>query len=241
MIVETNNESIRLDKRLASQIPCSRSEAAQYIECGFVKVDGEVVEEPGFRVLAEQQVELMPEANLAAVDPVTILLHKPAEMDIDACLKLLTSDNHAADDHSGIHFIKRHLKDLELTDTLGMQSSGLLIYTQDFRIARKLIKDAASVEQEYIVETAGDIAEDGLQQLNKGIQQNGKLMPVKVSWQSDHKLRFAFKGVQRGQVADMCEKVGLEVLAMKRIRIGRIPMSSLAQGKWRYLTGYEKF
>lgn len=241
MLAENNSESIRLAKRLASQIPCSRSEAEQYIECGFVTVDGAVVEEPGFRVLADQQVELMPEANLAAVAAVTILLHKPAGVDAEACLKLITPDNHAAVDHTDIQLIKRHLKDLKLTDRLGTHSSGLLVYTQDFRIARKLIKDAARVEQEYIVETVGEIAPDGLRQLNSGIQQNGKLLPVKVSWQSDSKLRFAFKGVQRGQVADMCEKVGLGVIAMKRIRIGRIPMSSLQPGKWRYLAGYEKF
>ena len=122
-----------------------------------------------------------------------------------------------------------------------MHSSGLLVFTQDFRIARKLITDAAKVEQEYVVETAGKILPDGLQQLNKGIQQNGKLLSVKVSWQNETSLRFAFKGVQRGQVADMCEKVGLKVLAMKRIRIGRVPMSSLQAGQWRYLLGYEKF
>lgn len=241
MIPEGKAESIRLAKYLASQLPCSRSEAEQYIECGFVKVDGVVVELPGFRVTSDQKIELMPEANLAATDPVTILLHKPAGMDADVCQKLITADNHAVDDQTGIYFIKRHLKNLEMTDPLGNSSSGLLVLTQDYRIARKLIKDAAGVEQEYIVETAGDIAPEGLLLLNKGIQQNGKLIPVKVSWQSENKLRFAFKGVQRGQVADMCEKVGLKVLAMKRIRIGRIPMSSLQPGKWRYLASYEKF
>ena len=91
------------------------------------------------------------------------------------------------------------------------------------------------------MEVSGKILPDGLEQLNKGIQQDGKLWTVKVSWQNEKSLRFAFKGVQRGQVADMCEKVGLKVLAMKRIRIGRVPMSSLPVGQWRYLIGYEKF
>ncbi len=240
-MTENMSDSIRLVKRLAAQIPCSRSEAEQYIEGGYVKVDGKVVEEPGFRVLPEQQVECMPEAKLASLDPVTILLHKPAGVDMDRCLKLITPENHAPDDRSGIHFIKKHLKELVVTDPLGMHSSGLLVLTQDWRIARKLITDAAKVEQEYVVETAGNIIPDGLAQLNKGIQQDGKLLSVKVSWQNETSLRFAFKGVQRGQVADMCEKVGLKVLAMKRIRIGRVPMSSLQPGQWRYLLGYEKF
>ncbi len=240
-MTENMSDSIRLVKRLAAQIPCSRSEAEQYIEGGYVKVDGKIVEEPGFRVLPEQQVEWMPGAKLASLDPVTILLHKPTGVDMDRCLKFITPENHAPDDRSGIRFIKKHLKELTVTDPLGIHSSGLLVFTQDFRIARKLITDAAKVEQEYIVETSGNIIPDGLQQLNKGIQQDGKLLSVKVSWQNEKNLRFAFKGVQRGQVADMCEKVGLKVLAMKRIRIGRVPMSSLQSGQWRYLLGYEKF
>lgn len=241
MTTANNTDSTRLAKLLASQVPCSRTEAEQYIEGGFVTVDGLVVEEPGYRVQPNQKIELMPDAKLYAIEPVTILLHKPAGVDVESCLKLIIPANHASDDRSGIHYIKKHLKELAVTDPLGIHSSGLLVLTQDWRIARKLITDAAKVEQEYVVEITGDIIPDGLQQLNLGIQQDGKLFAVKVSWQTEKSLRFAFKGVQRGQVADMCEKVGLKVVAMKRIRIGRQPMASLQVGQWRYLLGYEKF
>jgi 23S rRNA pseudouridine2604 synthase len=238
-------DSIRLAKRLSQLLPCSRSEAEKYIAGGFVTVDGQVVEEPGLRIQLDQRVELMPESKLAAVEAVTILLHKPAGYDIEkdpaAALKLISAENHASDDHSGIKFIKLHLKDLTLTDPLGSQSSGLVVLTQDWRIARKLVDDAIKVEQEYIVDITGEILPDGLKQLNQGVRLNGKLVPVKVSWQNESRLRFAFKGVHRSQIAKMCESVGLTVLAMKRIRIGRVPMSSLQPGQWRYLLGYEQF
>lgn len=238
-------DSIRLAKQLAIMVPCSRSEAEKYIEAGFVTVDGQVVEEPGFRVQAEQRVELMPDAKLSATEAVSILLHKPAgfdiETDAEAVYKLITPENQATDDRSGIHFTKRHLKGLLLTDTLGMQSGGLMVLTQDWRIARKLITDAEKVEQEFIIEIAGEILPETIEQLNQGIQTSGKLLPVKVSRQSENRLRFAVKGNQRIQIANMCEKAGLKVVAMKRIRIGRIPMSSLQTGQWRYLLGYEKF
>lgn len=238
-------DSIRLAKLLATQVSCSRSEAVKYIEGGFVTVDGLVVEEPGLRVQHEQKIVLMPAAKLDAVETVTILLHKPAGLNIenpaDVAIKLIIPENHAADDRSGIHFIKRHLKELALTDSLGVQSSGLVVLTQDWRIARKLIADAAKVEQEFIVEVTGKILPDGLVQLNKGIQVKGSLLPVKASWQSETKLRFAVKGNQRSQIASMCASVGLTVVAMKRIRIGRVPLSSLQAGQWRYLLGYEKF
>jgi 23S rRNA pseudouridine2604 synthase len=232
-------DSLRLAKLLANLVPCSRSEAIKYT------VDGAVVEEPGFRVRPDQKIELMPEAKFAAAEAVTILLHKPAGYDIEtnpaAALKLIIPENQAADDRSGIRFIKRHLVGLTLADPLGRQSSGLMVLTQDWRIARKLVDDAEKNEQEYIVETAGEISPDGLKQLNQGIRVNGKLLPVKVSWQNETRLRFAIKGAQRGQIAKMCESVGLTVLAMKRIRIGRVPLSSLPAGQWRYLLGYEQF
>lgn len=238
-------DSIRLAKLLASKISCSRSEAEKYIENGFVTVDGMVVEEPGSRVRPDCKIELLPDAKPVPVESVTILLHKPAGYDIetdpDAALLLITPENKAADDRSGIRFIKRHLAGLNLTDPLGVQSSGLVILTQDWRVARKLVTDAAKVEQEFIVDISGEIFPDGLEQLNKGIQLNGKMLPVKASWQNETRLRFAVKGNQRSQIASMCARVGLTVLAMKRIRIGRIPLSSLQPGQWRYLLGYEKF
>lgn len=238
-------DSLRLAKRLTNLISCSRSEAVKYIEGGFVTVDGQRVEEPGFHVRMDQRVELMPGAKLDAMEDVTILLHKPAGFDVEtdptAVLKLITPENQAADDRSGIRFIKRHLKGLSLTDSLGVQSSGLIVMTQDWRVARKLIIDAARVEHEFIVEVSGEISADVLEQLNKGILLNGSVLPVKVSRQNETRLRFAVKGNKRSQIASMCEKAGLNVLAMKRIRIGRLPMSSLPAGQWRYLLGYEQF
>jgi 23S rRNA pseudouridine2604 synthase len=236
-------ESVRLAKRVAELARCSRSEAEQYIEGGWVAVDGAIVEEPGFRVL-QQKVELLPDASLAPVEPVTLLLHKPAGHDVLANppAQLVTPGNHAADDRSGIRFLNRHLTRLNLTDSLETGASGLLVLTQDWRIARKLVDDAARIEHEYIVEVTGDLAPDGLALLNHGLSWNGKpLPPIKVSWQNETRLRFAIKAPPLGLIAHMCEKVGLKVASMKRIRIGRVPMAGLQAGQWRYLLGYERF
>jgi 23S rRNA pseudouridine2604 synthase len=237
-------ESLRLAKRLAELVPCSRREAEQYIEGGWVRVDGEMIEEPGFRVRAQQHVELMPLATLVPLTPVTILLHQPADYhvgDHDA-MQLLTPDTLAADDRSVISFLKQHLVGLKLTLPLESKASGLLVFTQDWQIARKLVDDAATIEQEYIVEVLGNLVPDGLALLNHGLRWNGKpLPPIKVSWQNENRLRFAIKSPDRGQIAHMCAMVGLEIKAIKRIRIGRIPMAGLESGTWRYLLGYERF
>lgn len=238
-------ETLRLAKQLSSMVSCSRSEAARYIENGFVTVDGLVVEEPGFRVLPEQLIVLLPDASSTPIEAVTILLHKPAGYDVetnpDAALKLITPENQTRDDHSGIRFIKRHLAGQTLTDPLGSQSSGLIVLTQDWRISRKLISDAARIEQEFIVDVTGELLPDGLQLLNQGVEVKGKQIPVKASWQNENRLRFAFKGIPRHQIVKLCEKTGISVQSMKRIRIGRVPMASLPAGQWRYLLKDELF
>jgi 23S rRNA pseudouridine2604 synthase len=238
-------EPIRLAKRVTQIASCSRSEAERYIEGGWVTVDGEVVEEPAFRV-QDQTVELLPDATLAPVEPVTILLHKPAGMntlaDASTALQLVTPATRATDDRSGLRFLKHHLKGLALTDHLETNTGGLIVLTQDWRIKRKLVEDAARVEQEYIVDVVGELAPDGLALLNHGLAFNGKpLAPIKVSWQKETRLRFALKGAQRGQIPFMCEKVGLAIVAIKRLRIGRVSMAGLPAGQWRYLAGFERF
>jgi 23S rRNA pseudouridine2604 synthase len=235
-------ESIRLVKRVAELASCSRTEAAQYIEGGWVKVDGQLIEEPGFRVLPQQKVELVPDAKLQPVEPVTILLHKRAGIQTPPVQQLITADNLFAGDRSGNRFLKRHATDLTVTDAGEANASGLLVLTQDWRIKRKLVDDAARIEHEYIVEVTGSLKPDGLALLNHGLKFNGKpLPPIKVSWQSETRLRFAIKAPPRGLIAHMCEQVGLTVLALKRIRIGRIPLAGLPEGQWRYLLGYERF
>jgi len=232
-------EPVRLAKRLAAQVPCSRREAELYITGGWVKVDGQVVEEPQFRVTG-QKIELDPDATLVPVEPVTLLFHQPADVDFNP--QMLCAETHAADDHSGIRTLKHHFQHLTQCLPLEAVASGLAVFSQDYRVTRKLAADAGTIEQEYVVEPAGELGEDGLKLLNHGLSYNGKpLPPCKVSRQNETRLRFALKGVQAGQIEHMCDSVGLQIVSMKRLRIGRISMSKLPAGQWRYLMPYEKF
>ena len=135
-----------------------------------------------------------------------------------------------------------YLARLTLATPIETDASGLVIYTQDFRVVRKLLDDGERVEHEYVVDVAGGIQEGGLALLNHGLTFSGKpINPMKVSWQSEGRLRFAAKGVRPGQIAHMCEAVGLEVTDIKRLRVGRISMGGLPEGQWRYLAEYERF
>ncbi|MEK6662691.1 MAG: rRNA pseudouridine synthase [Pseudomonadota bacterium] len=236
------SDPIRLAKRLIELIACSRREAELYIAGGWVMVDGRVVEEPQFMV-SQQEVTLHPEASLTPLEPVTILFHQaPATGSHADAAQQIRADTRAADDPSGIRMLKQHFVRLTPCTPLEPNASGLLVFTQDWRVARKLIDDAAKIEQEYVVEVAGEIAPDGLKRLCHGLSFNGRALPsIKVSWQNETRLRFALKGVQSGQIAHMCEKVGLQVMAMKRIRLGRVSMAKLPPGQWRYLLPHERF
>lgn len=226
----TNDDNtVRLAKRVADMVPCSRREAENYIEGAFVTVDGATVEEPGARVAPHQQVALAADATLLDIAPVTILLNKPAGADPLACLV----PEARSKDAQRTRFLKRHLRNLTACQPLDQQASGLFVFTQDFRVARKLVEEGAGVEQELIVEVEGDIAEHGLAQLNQGAG--------KVSWQNEHRLRFAVKPPKPALLAKLCAEVGLTATAIKRQRIGRISMAGLQPGEWRYLQGYERF
>jgi 23S rRNA pseudouridine2604 synthase len=238
-------EPVRLAKRVAELRGCSRREAEQFIAGGWVRVDGIVVEEPQFRV-TEQRIEIDPRADPSQAEPVTLLLHKPPGYHTiggePPASQLLTPANLWAEDTSGLRPLKKHFAQLTLCVPLETDASGLVVFTQDWRVARKLTEDAATLEHEVVVEVAGELAANGLKRLNRGIPYRGKTPPaIKVSWQNETRLRVALKGAQPGQIAHLCEAVGLQVLSMKRIRLGRVPLGKLPVGQWRYLRGDERF
>ena len=239
------SDAVRLAKRVADLMRCSRTEAEQYVEGGWVSVDGRVVEEPQHMVTAET-IDIDPEARLEATEPATLLLHKPPGFDAiegrNPASSLVTPASRWADDASGLRVLKRHFIRLTPLVPLDVDASGLMVLTQDGRVWRRLTEDAAQIEEEFIVETSGEIAPYGLRRLNHGLRYRGaELLPCKVSWQNEIRLRFAIKAVQPGQLRDMCAQVGLEVVAIRRIRIGRIPLAKMPVGEWRYLPVGERF
>lgn len=236
-------EPIRLSKRVAEMRGCSRREAELYIQGGWVRVDGVVVEEPQHRV-AEECIEIDADARAQAAGSVTLLLHKPAGVSQDAAQALLMPENWAGD-ASGLRPLRVHFKDQRRVSSMGPRASGLLVFTQDERIARKLHEDAHLLEHEVVVELGGTPPPDALAQLQhkaSGFVVDGQRLGLcKLSWQSEKRLRVALKGERPGQIAALCEAVGLQVQGMRRLRIGRVALGPLAPGRWRYLLPGERF
>ncbi|WP_129135701.1 rRNA pseudouridine synthase [Luteimonas sp. YGD11-2] len=239
------SDPVRLARRVIELTGCSRADAEQYIKGGWVSVDGAVVEDPAFRVTTEA-IEVDPAAQLAAAEPATILLHKPAGYDTisgpQPAAPLVQPDTRWPEDPSGVRMLQRHFHRLTPLVPLDAEASGLMVLTQDGRVWRRLTEDRDGIEQEYIVEVSGELPPWGLARLNHGLEYGGRAIPrCKVSWQNEIRLRFALKGVQGGQLRHMCAEVGLEVVAIRRIRIGRIALAKMPVGTWRYLPVGERF
>lgn len=160
-------------------------------------------------------------------EPATLMLHKPAGID--------------PDDRGAMAALLPRGQKLTGILPLERDAAGMQVMTRDPRLLRRIRDDANKLEQEFIVEVDGEIAPYGLNRLRHGLSFNGRnLPPASVSWQNETRLRFALAGVQPGQFVSMCSDVGLRVVAMKRIRIGRIPLAKLAPGEWRLLAENEK-
>jgi 23S rRNA pseudouridine2604 synthase len=249
----------RLAKRVAALVPCSRREAEQYIAGGSVRVDGQVVEEPQFRVLG-QRVTLDAGASLLGGTPATLLLHKPPGHDdgtpapdaprragsAPAARALLQVGTQWAGDEAGLRLLKRHGVGLASLVPLEWGASGLLVFSQDWRVTRKLSEDAALLEHELMVDVRGEVTADALRPLERAMRDERLRLPdFKISVGSSQpersKLRLAVKGSHLGLALYLCELSGLEVLALRRIRVGRVSLGDLEEGAWRYLSEGERF
>ncbi|WP_337689449.1 pseudouridine synthase [Mycetohabitans sp. B46] len=249
---------MRLSKRMSELGLCSRREADEWIEKGWVRVDGQIVDTLGAKITATQHIDVLPHARAAQARQVTIVLHKPVgyvsgqpEDDYPPAVALVTPANRWSDDPAPTRFSATHLRSLAPAGRLDIDSTGLLVLTQDGRIAKQLIGEQSEVEKEYLVRVRyGTYTQqvdryfptDKLAQLREGLSLDGvRLKPAQVDWQNGEQLRFVLREGRKRQIRRMCELVGLEVVGLKRVRIGQLVLGALPSGKWRYLRADEHF
>ncbi|MBV9890390.1 MAG: rRNA pseudouridine synthase [Rhizobacter sp.] len=244
---------LRLSKRMAELGLASRREADEWIARGWVRVDGRVVAELGSRVAPSARITLDPRARKAQADLVTVLVHKPvgyvsgqAEDGHRPARVLVTPGRQWRDDRSGIPFQAQHLRSLVPAGRLDIDSTGLLVLTQDGRIARELIGEDSAIEKEYLVRVAtrdgAPLAERALELLRHGLALDGRaLRPARVERINAEQLRFVLNEGRKRQIRRMCYAVGLDVLGLKRVRIGAVVLGALPAGQWRYLRSDERF
>ena len=254
---EQNSPTARLNKRMAELGMCSRREADDWIAKGWVKVDGAVAP-MGLQVGPEARIEVDPKARGQQREQVTILLHKPmgyvsgqAEDGYEPAVVLVQGRNRWREDRAPQRFAPAQLRGLAPAGRLDIDSTGLLVLTQDGRVARQLIGEDSGVEKEYLVRVSFGAATTDVQRafppaqlarLRHGLSLDGQpLKPAKVDWQNPEQLRFVLVEGKKRQIRRMCEAVGLKVVGLKRVRIGRVTLGNLPAGQWRYLAPHERF
>lgn len=245
-------DGVRLSKVLSDRGLASRREADDWIDAGWVKVDG-VMAVLGQRVRPDQRIEVDPEAQRSQAQRVTLLLNKPigyvsgqAEDGYEPASVLITAANHWAEDPSRKPFHAGHARHLAPAGRLDIDSTGLLVLTQDGRVAKHLIGENSEVEKEYLVRVEplreGSFVENGLALLQHGLWLDDQpLRPARVSWANEDQLRFVLREGRKRQIRRMCELVGLKVTGLKRVRIGSVVLGKLPVGQWRYLRDDERF
>ena len=242
-------EKIRLSKLMSEQGFCSRREADQYIARGWVSVDGEPVSELGTKIYPTQKIRLNNAAQIQQQRCITILLNKPIgyvsgqpEPGYLPAISLINRQSQFLDKKFPQRFSQAHLKKLAPAGRLDIDSQGLLVLTQDGRIAKQLIGTGSNIEKEYLVRIEGSLPSEKLALLNYGLSLDGQaLKHAQVSWQNKDQLRFIIKEGKKRQIRRMCELVAVKVTGLKRVRIGNVKLANLPEGKWRYLQENEKF
>ena len=271
----SSNEPVRLNKRMADLNRCSRREADEWIAKGWVKVNGAIAE-MGVKVTASDRIQIDKAASGHQANQVTILINKPmgyvsaqAEDGHEPAVTLFTAQNRWAEDNARFFFHPNQLRGLAPAGRLDIDSIGLLVMTQDGRVARQLIGEDSVMEKEYLVRVAyhglGQPAPTGqlirmddddpittnvqavfppamLAKLRHGLSLDGQpLKPAKVTWQNPEQLRIVLTEGKKRQIRRMCELVGLKVVGLKRVRIGNVMLGNLPVGQWRYLAPHEGF
>jgi 23S rRNA pseudouridine2604 synthase len=240
-----SDEPIRLSKLMAQRGLCSRREADEFIAAGLVEVDGEVISQLGTRVSPDARVNLRPQARRQQASQVTILLNKPVgyvstqpEPGYQPAIALITPENQFGNSRQRLR--REHLRGLAVAGRLDIDSQGLLLLTQDGRLARQIIGEERQIEKEYLVRVSGLVTEEKLRLLRHGLSLDGRvLLPAKVDRLNADQLRFVLREGRKRQIRRMCEQVGLLATGLKRVRIGRILLGKLPEGKWRFLEPWE--
>ncbi len=228
---------------------CSRREADEWIERGWVFVDGVKTDVLGSKVLPSQSISVSRAAEKERDQRITVLLNKPigyvsgqAEDGYKPASVLVVPAAHWDNDPRTLAPDWRPPRGLAPAGRLDIDSTGLLVLTQDGRIARQLIGDDSSIEKEYLVRVAGTLSDADLQRMQHGLELDGvALKPARVSWQNREQLRIVLREGKKRQIRRMCELVGLTVLGLKRVRVGRVVLGDLPIGQWRHLGPDEAF
>jgi len=161
------------------------------------------------------------------------------EKNYKPAITLITKNNYYGN-NKNINIDRFFFKKLAVAGRLDINSSGLLVFTQDGVIAKKIIGNNSSIEKEYLVTTNHNVTDKKLNELKNVDRIDNK--PIKkfiVSKLKINLLKFILLEGKNRQIRKMCDQVNIEILSLIRVRIGNIKLNNLPRGKWKFISPNE--
>ena len=217
---------MRLNKYIAYLNIASRREADKLIKDGKVKVNEEIIINPAIQV--GENDKIICDIEDYKNEKIYIKLNKPVGYVVS---------NNKKEGKPIYKLLDEKLKKLYPVGRLDKDSKGLILFTNDGIFSKKIIGEESECEKEYYVKLEGNISDGALKKLEFGISLDGKkLKPAIVKRVSKNSFNIILKEGRNRQIRRMCEKVGFEVILLKRLRISNIYLNDLQEGKFEYLT-----
>jgi 23S rRNA pseudouridine2605 synthase len=223
----------RLQVFLAHSGVASRRACEQYIQDGLVKVNGQMVTQPGFKVGEEDAVVFRGRRVYRVRNFVYVALNKPA--------KFLSTTSDPEGRPLALDLIKPGF-DMRLypVGRLDFLSSGLIFFTNDGDFALAVSHPRSGVEKEYIVETKKEISEEFLKEYQKGILVEAERYRLKsYTLRGPHTVSLVLEEGKNREIRNVFSSRGLYPKRVHRIRIGEVGLKGLDSGKFRRLTPRE--
>jgi len=223
---------VRLQKYLADRGIASRRTAEKYITGGMVKVNGKRVTRLGTKVdPAKDKVEIEDRVVKDRDEMLYILLNKPAGY-------ITTS---APDEKNKVTDLITVRERVYPLGRLDKDTTGVLLFTNDGVLAYRLLHPKFGHEKEYEVVLADFISDAAIKKLEAGVKLDGeRTQPTKIKRLGRRKFSIILREGKYHQIKRICQKVGGEVIALRRTRMENIRLGNLPEGKWRFLTDEEK-
>lgn len=228
--------TVQLVRALSKLGLASRSQTQEWIEAGRLSVNGRVVRDPRFAVVPESDIFALDGNRLQQQERMCIALYKPRGY--------VTTRSDEKGRKTVFDLLPPELHNLHAIGRLDMQTSGLLLLTNDTRLSSFLTDPLNAIPRKYFVSVDGKVGEETIKRMLAGVEDEGELLKAsiinvrKLSGRESHLFITLHEGKNR-ELRRLCKAVGHEVNKLKRISFGTVTLDQLESGKHRTLAEEE--
>ncbi len=225
----------RLQKVMAEAGVASRRKCEKLIAEGKVRVNGEIISEPGFKVDSSKDTIEVEGQILTLPNKVYLLLNKPTGY--------LTSVSDPFERSTVMDLIKEDTRVFPV-GRLDKDTEGLLVFTNDGELANRLMHPSFKFKKTYVAEVEGSPTQESLGRLRRGIQlDDGITYPAEVNFlkkrDKSSVIEISISEGRKRQVRRMFKSIGHDVIKLRRVNYGPLTLEGLKLSEYRYLTNME--